>query len=140
MAARVRWNWIRLAMANGRRLRQLAGLAVLVIALFLLVDPLKGLGAQRADLASTKSQVARLSAENQALEAVVAKLNNPTYLGRLARQEFDLIKPGQLKYVVLPGSRATQAANPSGQGSTAAPATTPTLSSSEPASSPGASG
>jgi cell division protein FtsL len=90
MPDRPRWRW-------------LAGIAVLVVSALLLVDPVRGLFAQRTQLDQLQARVTQLSAENRQLAGQAARLSNPANLGRLARQEFSMIKPGQQEYVVLPG-------------------------------------
>ena len=89
-----------------RRLRLSARgvLLLIVMGLILLatVAPLRNLNQQRAQLARLKQQTAQLEQQNEALQARVTQLDDPTYLEQLARQCLGMVKPGEVAFVTVP--------------------------------------
>lgn len=75
---------------------------VLVGLLFLFVFPTRTYVAQRRSLTSAQNRVEVLSEQNQQLAARVKKLNTDEEIERLAREQYNLVKPGEEAYAILP--------------------------------------
>jgi len=73
---------------------------------------------ERAALAATRAQLRQLDLENKALKAERQKLDQPAEIDRLARQQYEMVRPGQTAYEVLPaqdpgsGSKALYPGDP----------------------------
>jgi cell division protein FtsB len=78
-----------------------AGLA-LVGVLLLAVLPTQAFLAQRRHRDELVSQVATLAATNQALRQRAAQLSTDDEIERLARLHYQLVRPGEEAYVILP--------------------------------------
>lgn len=72
--------------------------AVILVAWF----PAGALIAQRRTLASTSAELRQLRSEDAALRKESANLSNPAEIARIARQQFQLIEPGEQAYQILP--------------------------------------
>ena len=72
--------------------------AIILVAWF----PAGALIDQRHTLSSTASTLSHLRAENAALRAESKNLSTPSEIARIARQQFQLIVPGEQAYQVLP--------------------------------------
>jgi hypothetical protein len=72
--------------------------AVVLVAWF----PAGALMAQRRTIAATSSTLTQLRAEDQALRAESKNLSKPSEISRIARQQFQLIVPGDQAFQVLP--------------------------------------
>ena len=79
---------------------------VLVGLLFLFVFPTRTYVGQRRDLGSAQRRVEVLSKENEELAARVRKLNTDAEIERLAREQYNLVKPGEEAYAILPPPEA----------------------------------
>lgn len=79
----------------------LAGVAFVAL-LFLAVFPTRTYLAQRRDLAATERRVAVLSGENKELAERVERLNTDAEIERLAREQYNLVRPGEEAYAILP--------------------------------------
>ena len=66
--------------------------------------PFSALLSQRHALASTQSQLSDLASQDQALAKERARLSQPPEISRLARQQYQLVQPGQKLVQVLPPS------------------------------------
>lgn len=75
---------------------------VLVGLLFLFVFPTRTYLGQRHDLDSAERRVEVLSRENEELAARVKKLNTDEEIERIAREQYNLVKPGEEAYAILP--------------------------------------
>jgi cell division protein FtsB len=73
-------------------------LAVLAIGVF----PTRSFLAQRDDLSGTERRLAVLREQNQQLEDQLEKLSTPEEIERLAREQYNLVRPGEEAYSVLP--------------------------------------
>ncbi len=95
---------------DGRRGWIIFGVAA-TAALLMMVAwfPLSPLLAQRHDIAATQAQLSDLGRQDKALAREQAKLSDPTEIGRLARQQYQLVQPGQKLVQVLPPSGAPSA-------------------------------
>jgi cell division protein FtsB len=91
-------------------MRQRAGLVFAALALAgvmaLAVFPAQAWRHQRQERTALRAQEAALAAENQALQARVDQLRSDEEIERLARQ-YNLIKPGEEAYFLLPGPAAS---------------------------------
>lgn len=74
----------------------LAGITLLA------VFPARTYLAQRQNLASADERVQVLSKENAELSERVARLHTDEEVERLAREQYDLVKPGEEAYAILP--------------------------------------
>ncbi|MDP8991600.1 MAG: septum formation initiator family protein [Actinomycetota bacterium] len=75
---------------------------VLVGVLFLAVFPARTYLAQRRDLAATERRLAVLESQNKDLSARVERLNSDAEIERLAREQYNLVRPGEEAYAILP--------------------------------------
>ena len=90
-----------------------AALALLGV-LFLAVFPARAWWAQRHERHHMAAKVQALVDQNRALEQRVAQLDTPAEIERLARQHYDLVRPGEEAYAIVP-------ADPSDDGGGSAP-------------------
>jgi cell division protein FtsB len=63
--------------------------------------PFSALIAQRHELASATGQLDQLTAQSKQLAAEASRLNTPDELSRLAREQYQLVEPGQRIVQVL---------------------------------------
>jgi cell division protein FtsL len=82
---------------------------VVVAVLFVGVFPTRTYLAQRAAVARAEEQLRVLEAENDRLDQRVDALNTPEEVERLAREQFDMVMPGEQPYVVVPSEDAPAA-------------------------------
>lgn len=89
--------------ARGRRLAlQLALTTLTVAAVFsFLVSPARTWRAQQAEHAELESELADLGAVNEALTRRAALLETPDEIERIAREDYNLVRPTDESYVVL---------------------------------------
>lgn len=96
-------------------MKRRAGLLVAALALVgvlaLAVFPAQAYLDQRHQRAALSAEVATLNADNQALEARTAQLGTDAEIERLAR-EYNLVKPGEEVYFVLPQAEPPTTAPP----------------------------
>ena len=90
-----------------RRLRRatvwpLLGVVVVIAVLFVGVFPTRTFLAQRGAVARAEEQLRVITAENERLDERIDALNTPDEIERLAREQFELVRPGEQPYVVLP--------------------------------------
>ena len=85
-----------------RRAWLLVASVVLVGVLFLAVFPTRTYLSQRRDLARTEQRLSVLSRQNGELSARVARLNTDAEIERLAREQYNLVRPGEEAYAILP--------------------------------------
>ena len=67
---------------------------------------------QRSNLAGTEAQLATLHKQDAALAQEKKNLSDSTEIGRIAREQYQLVSPGQQAYEVLPPSGAAAAGTP----------------------------
>ena len=105
-----------------RRTRTLVIGAVLLAVLVLVAwFPDGPLFQQRAALAATESQLQVLHQQDAALAAEQKNLNTPSEIERIARQQYDLVLPGQAAFQVLPPNGTATDAPYAGDPGLAAP-------------------
>ena len=86
----------------GRTIGIIGGGACAVGVLALGVFPTRDFLEQRADLGSTQEQLSVLREQNGALEERIEALSTPEEIERLAREQYNLVHPGEEAYSVLP--------------------------------------
>ena len=86
----------------GRVVGFLAGAIAFVIVLVVAVFPTSIYLDQRSHTAETEQQLAVLRAQNTAYEQRIARLKTPAEIERLAREQYNLVFPGEEAYAVLP--------------------------------------
>jgi cell division protein FtsB len=84
----------------------LLGAVVVIAVLFVGVFPTRTFLAQRSAVARAEEQLRVLTAENERLDDRVDALNTPDEIERLAREQFELVRPGEQPYLVLPPAEA----------------------------------
>ena len=94
-----------------------ASLALIAI-LFLFVFPTRSYLAEKRQVSNAAHAVAVLKAQNSVLAREAKRLQTPSEIERLARQEFNMVLPGEQAYNVVGTPAATT--------TTAAPTTTTT--------------
>jgi hypothetical protein len=101
------------------------GSVVLSAAIVAAWFPTEALLHQRASLAGAQAQLAALHAQDAALAQEARNLGDASEIGRIARQEYQLVSPGQQAYEVLPpagsASGGTPYAGDPGAGAPSAP-------------------
>jgi cell division protein FtsB len=98
--------------------------SVLVVGfLFLAVFPTRTYLAQRRNLAAAQHRVEILNRENARLAARAKQLHSDAEIERIARQQYNLVKPGEQAYAILPGPGDEGA--PGSSGATTEPAKKP---------------
>ena len=70
--------------------------------LFVAVFPTRTYLAQRRDLARTERRLEVLSGQNAALADRVRRLNTDAEIERLAREQYNLVRPGEEAFAILP--------------------------------------
>jgi hypothetical protein len=77
--------------------------AALLLFLGLAVFPTRTYMQQRDQMANEEARVRVLGAENRKLAARVTELHTDPEIERLAREQYNLVKPGEEAYAILPG-------------------------------------
>ena len=75
---------------------------VAVGVLFVAVFPTRTWLGQRTELQATQRRLQVLSTENAELAARVQRLNTDAEIERLAREQYNLVRPGEEAYAILP--------------------------------------
>jgi cell division protein FtsL len=106
---------VRAARGWGRPARLALGVLALVATLFLFVFPTRSYLAQREAVDDARERVEVLREQNDRLEAELRRLQTPSEIERLAREQYNMVLPGERAFTVVP---APPVAGPS---TTAAP-------------------
>jgi cell division protein FtsB len=88
-------------------IRLLVGALVLGGILFLFVLPGRTWLGQERSTATAQRQLIALTQENATLRREAAQLQSPAYIEQLARQDYDMVLPGQQLYSILPPTPTT---------------------------------
>jgi cell division protein FtsB len=92
--------------SRGRRIGRLLGLvgggAALCALLAVTVFPTSTYLEQRRDTTEAEQRLAVLRDQNQAYEDRIERLESPEEIERLAREQYNLVRPGEEAYAVLP--------------------------------------
>jgi cell division protein FtsB len=89
-------------MRTPRVLGLLLASVVLVGVLFLFVLPGRTYLAQRRTVAAAETRVKVLSQANAQLEQQAKRLQTDAEIERIARQQYGMVKPGEVPYAILP--------------------------------------
>ncbi|HZQ88211.1 MAG TPA: septum formation initiator family protein, partial [Acidimicrobiales bacterium] len=79
---------------------------VVVGMLFLAVFPARTYLQQRHSLSAANARLHVLAKQNAALDKQISKLHTDAEIERLARQQYNLVRPGEEAYAILPGPEA----------------------------------
>jgi cell division protein FtsB len=95
----------------------MAGAAVVSVVIVAAWFPASALYHQHEQLGASTAQLTELRQQDKALDQERKSLASPAEIARIARQQYDLVKPGQQAYEVLPpsdgsGSNAPDAGDP----------------------------
>ena len=95
----------------------MAGAAVVSVVIAAAWFPASALYHQHEQLGASTAQLTELRQQDKALDQERKSLASPAEIARIARQQYDLVKPGQQAYEVLPpsdgsGSNAPDAGDP----------------------------
>src|SRR6185436_5184785 len=85
---------------------------VLIGLLFVAVFPTRTWLAQRQETAAATQQLQVLTKENSKLAMRVKALQSDDEIERLAREQYNLVKPGEKAYALLPGPSAASDETP----------------------------
>ncbi len=92
--------------SRGRRLGRLVGIVgggvAFVALLGVGVFPSRAFLDQRGDMAEARERLSVLREQNEALEERLEALSTPEEIERLAREQYNLVRPGEEAYSVLP--------------------------------------
>ena len=100
---------------DGRRAKVLLIGAVVLSAVILTAwFPASALYRQRASLAEANSQLVQLHQQDAALSQERKNLSDTAAIGRIARQQYQLVSPGQQAFEVLPPAGTAPANSPYG--------------------------
>ena len=83
--------------------------------LFLFVFPTSSWLAQRRDRQQVEAELRRVTARNQSLQRRVRQLRTPEEIERIARAKYNLVRPGEEAFAILP-ARPAPAASPARRG------------------------
>jgi cell division protein FtsB len=86
----------------GRALGLLTGTVLVVGVLLFGVFPTRTYLAQRTSTSGAEERLAALTEQNEALAARAAALDDDAEIERLAREQYNLVMPGEEAYAVLP--------------------------------------
>lgn len=82
--------------------------AVFVVLILMAAAPARQAYEQKQAVARERARLEALKTENRSLEQRLARLNDPEYQEKLAREQLGLVRPGETSYVVVPGPTPTQ--------------------------------
>jgi cell division protein FtsB len=94
---------------TARRMRRIWPVLLVVVLigfLFVAVFPTRTWLAQRKEAAAATEQLHILDTENAKLAARVEALQSDDEIERLAREQYNLVKPGEEAYALLPGAES----------------------------------
>ena len=86
----------------GRTLGLVGGGTGLVLVLALGVFPTRSWLDQRRDVSAAEQRLAVLREQNEELQSRLEQLSTPEEVERLAREQYNLVRPGEEAYSVLP--------------------------------------
>lgn len=89
-----------------RRTAWAVAAVVLIGVLFVAVFPSRTYLAQTRSIDLAERRVSILSAQNDKLAARVQRLNTDAEIERLAREQYNLVRPGEEAYAILPSRPA----------------------------------
>ena len=83
---------------------------VIVAILFLFVFPTRSFLSQRGQIAEAQQDLDALRAQNARLAREAARLGTDAEVERIAREEYQMVRPGERAYAVIPAPPTTQPA------------------------------
>ena len=86
--------------------------ALFLVVLFAAVFPTRTFLAQRASISRAEEQLDVLEEQNAALEARADQLRDDAEIERLAREQYNLVRPGEEAYALLPAPTPPPTAAP----------------------------
>jgi cell division protein FtsB len=99
----------KMELSDGPRLGLGAQVLVVVLVLGLAgamaIGPTRQLIEQRSRIESMADDLRALQRSNQRLEGRIARLKDPDYLEREAREQSGLVRPGETSYIVMPPNK-----------------------------------
>jgi len=102
--------------ASRRQVRRgrflLAGAVLLAAGILVAWFPGHALLSQRTNESAAARQLAQLHQEDSALAKERSALSDSSEIARIARQQYQLVNPGQQAYTVLPPSKSTETGAP----------------------------
>jgi len=98
--------------AVGRARLALAGAVVVAAVVLFAWFPAGSLLSQRSNLRGSEAQLSALHKQDAALAQEKKNLSDAGEIGRIAREQYQLVSPGQQAYEVLPPSGATAPGTP----------------------------
>jgi cell division protein FtsB len=115
----------------GRSRLVLAGAVIVAAVVLFAWFPAGSLLTQRSSLTATQNQLSALHAQDAALAQEQKNLSDSSEIGRIAREQYQLVSPGQQAYEVLPPSGSASSGTPyagdPGSSGPVAPSATPEL-------------
>lgn len=81
--------------------RTVALLSVLFIAALIMAQPLQLLLEQQADIAQARQQLSQEQQREQELQTQLERWEDPAYVQQQARERFNMVMPGERKYLVI---------------------------------------
>lgn len=118
-AAGVRAFWGRAAV-----LRLAVASLVLIGALFLFVFPTSAVWNQRGQLHDAQERLSVLKQQNDKLEGQSKRVLSNDEIERLARDQFNMVRPGEQAWAIVPGPTTTTTTTPPATTATTTPAPT----------------
>ncbi len=75
--------------------------------LFVFVFPTRSYLAQRRQVSAAAHDVAVLRQQNKKLEAGARRLQSPDEIERIAREQYNIVRPGEQVYKVMPAPKGS---------------------------------
>ncbi len=102
--------------ARSAALKLLAGALVLMAVLFLWVFPTSSLLAQRRQLQRAEDRLDLLRSQNRDLERESARLRSDAVVEEIARERYQMVRPGERAWAVVPEPVTPATSTPPGAG------------------------
>lgn len=96
-----------------------------VAAMFVLVFPARAYLAKRGEETKARAELSLIESQNRQLEAEKHRLQSDAEIERLARERFNLVKPGEQAYAIVPEATTTTTAPPPPPAPPATPSSAP---------------
>lgn len=77
--------------------------------LFVVVFPVRAWLDQRSSIQDSEQRLELLRSERTRLDGEARRLDDPTEIERIARQRFNMVKPGEQSWAAVPGTTTTTA-------------------------------
>jgi cell division protein FtsB len=98
-----RWGWVLAVLLLGALALTVSGIL-----------PFRQLVSQQRQIEHTQNQLAALEHENQVLAEDIEMLGTDAEIERIAREQYGLVRPGEVAYVVVTPRETTVVATPPG--------------------------